>query len=71
MHFGTVATSAEVDAFTTAKVRWVRDVDTKGTINDITDDEFEADNEGRRNNPGNKTALDFYMLLSKGLRPMD
>jgi hypothetical protein len=70
LHFGTIAFGAEVTTFAAAEVKWYQTVvDLDET--EATDYSYHDFKNGRWNNNGNTTTLEFRMKLSQGLREHD
>lgn len=69
-HFGTVALYSNIQDLSDAKAKWSQDVIDSDTSTEIYD-AYHPYEEGRWNNPGNYTWLDFYFKLGRGLRPHD
>lgn len=70
-HFGTIALYSTVTEFPQAYAKWVQTVVDTGDNNEYEYDTYDGYFEGRWNNPGNRTLIDFGMKLSRGLRPHD
>lgn len=70
-HFGSIALAHEIGEFAEATVKWyqaVVDTDDDGEYDSYLDNDGD---EGRSNNPGNTTSLEFRLKLTKGLRTHD
>lgn len=70
-HFGTLVMAEGITEFSDARAKWAQTVVDTNDDNDFVYDSIHSYNQGRWNNPGNRTFVDFVMVLSKGLRPHD